>query len=686
MPGAPAPLRRMDTRALEAAMADANVPTLLMVLVHLTGDLRWLEAPYRPTRTRGLDDNATGGLSVQRQNEVRAAAVAAVQAWADGEPIRLTTPDPQLLGRMMTTSVGEPVPAEYGHLLAEEMAAEQAAEHAAEPPAPPEPTDDFTVAVIGAGVSGIMAAVRLRQAGIRFEVFERADDVGGTWLYNGYPGAGVDTPSYLYSYSFQPWDWSTHFGRRDEVLAYLRHTCDRFDLRPRIRLGTSVESATYAADRGQWTVRLRTAGGVSTRRFDAVVSAVGQLNVPNRPDLPGLDEFAGPVFHSSEWPADLDVTGRRVAVVGTGASAMQIVPAIAPTALQVTVFQRSPHWIAPSASYFEAVPPGVHWLIANVPFYHRWYRFRLGWTFNDKVHASLQIDPRWPHPERALNAVNDKHREYFTHYLRDRLAGREDLQEKALPSYPPFGKRMLLDNGWFEAIRRPNVALVTGSATRFTATGVHDDAGREHEADVVVLATGFQARHFLQTLEVRGRSGRALRDVWGDDDARAYLGITVPDFPNLFLLYGPGTSAGSGGSYISIGECQITYVVGLIAALRARGARVAEVRREAHDRYNDRLDEAHARMVWTHPGVSNYYRNAAGRVVTNSPWRFIDYWRLTRRPDLADYAIETDAPARASAPADPVENGRHGHGADPRRRELAPRPVPAVDRVEHADQ
>ncbi|TDB95486.1 NAD(P)/FAD-dependent oxidoreductase [Actinomadura sp. 7K534] len=616
-------------------MADANIPTLLMVLVQLTGDRRWLEPPYRPTRPRGLDDNPTGGLSEHDQATVREAAVDAVLRWRDGAPPALPMPDRDLMSRMMHLSVGEPVPPEYGLLLVDELTPPAAAE-------PPLQEAGFSVAVIGAGVSGLLAAVRLREAGISCTVFERGDEIGGTWYYNGYPGAGVDTPSYIYSYSFFPWDWKTHFGRRDDVLDYLRAMVRHYGLSACIELRTTVSSAVYDAAAQGWSVTTVRDDVSRTRRFDAVISAVGQLNVPAIPELPGLADFRGPVFHSSQWPADLDVTDKRVAVIGTGASAMQIVPAIAPRARHLTVFQRSPHWIAPSTDYFGQVRPTVHFLMTHVPYYRAWYRWRLGWIFNDKAHASLKIDPEWPHPERSLNAVNDRHREHFTNYLREQLAGRPDLQAKALPNYPPFGKRMLLDNGWYAAIRRDNVSLEATHAAALTPSGVQSASGGEHPADVVVLATGFEALKLVQTVEIRGRSGQTLRELWGDDDGWAYLGITTPDFPNLFFLYGPGTSSGAGGSYIFIAECQVNYIVSLLRQMRSRGLAVAEVRREVSDEYNAKLDDAHAGMVWTHPGVRNYYRNNKGRVVTNSPWRFIDYWQMTRSPDLADYETEPD--------------------------------------------
>ena len=637
-----------DDEELRNALADANLPTLIPVLYQLTGDDRWCKEPYRPTRTRGLDDHATGGFSENLQNDIRAAAFDSILDWSRGRAPAVPAPDEETLRGLLTLTMGEPVPHEYARM----MRAEMGFDPVSTPTVAEDQSHDFSVVIIGAGVSGLAAAVSFRAANIRFVVLERDHEVGGVWLENRYPGAGVDTPSYLYSLSFHTRNWTSQFAKRAEVADYLKGVADHYDLRDDIRLGVSVSSAVYDEDGQRWTVIYTDADGTEHRiEANAVISAVGLFNQPAMPKLPGLDIFDGPVFHTARWPDGLDVTGKNVAIIGTGASAMQIVPAIADHVKHLTVFQRSPQWVAPSAAYFQSIPAGVHWLIENVPYYHAWYRFRLAWTFNDKTYASLQIDPEWPHPERALNAINDSHRQYFTSYLTERLGDRTDLVEKSLPTYPPFGKRILLDNGWYDALRKPGVELVTESVEELTAHGVRTSEG-EHLADVVVLSTGFSARRYLGTVDVVGRDGLTLRDVWGDDDATAYLGITNPGFPNLFLLYGPNTNPGAGGSVIFTVECQVRYVVGLITRLLDAGGATVECRPEAHDRYVEQVDEVHSRMIWSHPGMTTYSRNAAGRVVTNSPWRVVDYWAMTQEPDLADYVVEE--PTERSRAAQPT--------------------------------
>ncbi|MQA01266.1 MAG: SidA/IucD/PvdA family monooxygenase [Streptosporangiales bacterium] len=609
-----------------------------MVLFQLSGNRSWLREPYLPTRIPGMSDHDDGGLSPDLQQRVRNAAATAVLAWDQGRPVTVPAPRGDLLTTMLSVCMGEQVAPDFEPMMAEELGFAPARSRVVDT----ERAAGFPVVVIGAGVSGLAATVKLRELGVPVTVLEKNATVGGTWLENRYPGAGVDTPSHLYSFSYFPRRWTAHFAKRDELARYLEEFADHFELWPHIRLRHEVTAIEWDDTAQRWTVTVVGPDG-GTDRFTAraVVTAVGQLNRPAVPDIEGAADFTGPVFHSARWPDGLDVTGKRVAVVGTGASAMQIVPAVADRVASLTVYQRSPQWVAPNANYFEPVSPRKDWLITHVPYYRAWYRVRLAWTFNDKTHASLQIDPDWGLGQHAVNAVNDGHRTYFTRYLMRELDGRPDLQAKTLPDYPPFGKRMLLDNGWFKALRRPNVELVTAPVTRFTRTGVETSDGRKRPADVVVFATGFEARKLLGELGIRGRSGRTLRGVWGDDDAYAYLGITVPDFPNLFLTYGPHTNLGHGGSYITVAECQVRYIVDLVAQMIDTDITSVEPRADVTERYNRDLDDAHARMIWTHPGMDTWYRNRNGRVVTNSPWRIVDYWALTRRADLDDFVVRT---------------------------------------------
>jgi 4-hydroxyacetophenone monooxygenase len=630
-----------DRAQFAEAVALANIPSLLMTLVQLTGETRWMDDPYRPKRGRGMSDNDSGGLPEARQLEIREAALEAILAWRAGRPVAIPVPSSELLVDMLTCAMGETVPAEYGPMIAAQLGLEVVEEHE-----PVQVPDGFEVLIIGAGVSGLCAAVNLQRAGIPFVVVEKSETVGGTWLDNRYPGAGVDTPNHLYSYSFVTYDWSKYFALRDELHSYLEHVADTFGLRPGIRFGTEVVSAAYEEATQTWAVTVRTADGAQeTLHPNVVISGTGIFNPLKFPNIKGLDRFEGPAFHTAQWPTDLDLTGKRVAIIGNGASSMQVGPEIQNTVESLTIFQRSPQWAAPFEQFRKDVPEPVRFLLREVPFYQSWYRVRLGWTFNDRIHPALQKDPDWPHPERAMNAINDGHREYFTQYIVSEVGERTDLLERVVPTYPPFGKRMLMDNGWFRMLTNERVELVTDPIAEIGPDRIIMEDGTEHVADVLVIATGFDVLRFLTSFEARGRSGRTLREVWDDDDARAYLGLAVPDFPNLFILYGPNTQPGHGGSLIFVVEMQMRYIMSVLRQMLDRGIGAVECRRDVHDAYNEGVDRAHENMVWTHPGTQTYYRNPKGRVVVNFPYRNVDLFARTQHADLDDFILFGQKPA-----------------------------------------
>jgi 4-hydroxyacetophenone monooxygenase len=640
-----------DDDQLQAALETAHIPTLLMVLAHYTIDDRWLEPPYTPERSRGLEANDSGGLPPDVQADIRRHAFAVIRDWRDGKIANPPPPSPDRLITMLSVCLGEPVSPEYATMMLEEMSVLPRDVEWSPDVTPP--IADFRVAIIGAGVSGICAAIKLRQAGIAYTVFDKNPSLGGTWFENRYPGCRVDTPSHLYSFSFSPnHDWSNYYARRPEIHEYLVRCAIEYGVVNDIRFSAEVTAASFDDDTGRWTVTVRRADGTEEEHeANAVISAVGQLNRPAVPKIPGAETFTGPAFHTARWPDDVEVAGRRVAVVGTGASAMQVVPSIAEEVSSLTIFQRSPQWAAPNPNYLREVSAEAKVLFNELPYFAEFYRVQLVWRFNDLIHKSLQVDPSWRNP-LSINEVNEGHRQYLTRYIEQELGDRTDLYDVAIPSYPPFGKRMLMDNGWFRTITRPNVRVVTDRIERIEPHGIRTADGEHHPIDVIVYATGFDAHHMLAGVDVRGRDGRSLRDEWGDDDPRAYLGMTVPGFPNLFLLYGPNTNLGHGGTIIFHAECQVRYVVSMLVTMLESGIRSIEVRRDVCDEYNQRVDEAHSKMVWTHPAMETWYRNARGRVVTNSPWRLIDYWKMTREVNLTDYDLEPvvdEAPKEAVA-------------------------------------
>ncbi|EON31315.1 MULTISPECIES: flavin-containing monooxygenase [Gordonia] len=630
------------------ALEGANLPILLGSLALLTGDDRWIEDPFLPTAPPDLGDHDTGGFEAELASRIRREAAAVLRSWRDGDLEVAAPPAPERLSRILSVMLAESLPDDYGQLLGEEMGLYP--RHSEPANTPPQ---DFRVAIVGAGISGLAMAIRLQQAGIDYVLIDKNDDVGGTWHENVYPGCGVDTPSYLYALSFdQNPDWSSYFAPQNELAAYWRALAERHGVLSRTRFATVVDHAEFDSTASRWTLDLRSTvtGDVETLSATAVVSAVGLLNQPSIPDLPGLSDFHGPVLHTAQWDPAVDLRGKRVAVVGTGASAMQFVPAAAEEAAEVRVFQRTPQWAMPHPLKGRAVGETAHWLNKHVPFYLAWYRARLFWRMGDKVWRLLQVDRDYPHLGRAINKGNDRLRAMLTAYIESELAGRPDLLEKSLPDYPPYGKRLLIDAGWFRTIRRDNVDLVTTGIDTVTASGVRTEDGADFDADVLVLATGFKSVDVLGSITVRGRNGQTLREAWGADDGRAHLGITVPGFPNFFCLYGPNTNTGHGGTVIAGTEMQIQYVTALLSAMVDEGLETVEVRPEAFDAYNRELDDALEDTVWHFGGTTTYYRNARGRIVTNSPWRYVDYWRRVHEPDLSEY-VTTRAEATAHQPS-----------------------------------
>ncbi len=627
---------------LQAAVELANIPTLACLLVHLTGQIHWVQGRYIPTRTRGLDDNDSGGLDADVQAEIRRAALDALRDWFAGQPLGLANPSDELLVQMLGISLGETIPPEYAGMIRHELGLAESDDTL------PAPGGDAAAAVpgvraliIGAGISGLCAAINLARAGIPYTIVERHSRLGGVWLENRYPGAACDVPSYLYSFSFAPHDWSRFFAAGGEIHAYLEKVAKDFAIEPHIRFGVEVTEARYDEVTDEWVASLVTQDGKKQAlRANILISAVGAFNKPRFPNVPGLAEFRGPSLHTARWPvAGVDLKGRRVVVIGNGASAMQVVPAIADEVASLTVIQRSPQWAAPFAKFKQPVPSALQWLLREMPLYRLWYRLRLSWAFNDKQYPALQKDPLWKDPARSVNAINDSHRRGLTAYIESEIGAARHLLPQVVPGYPPFGKRMLLDNGWFRTLTRPHVHLVTGAVTRVLPDRVVASDGTEHEADVLIWATGFDVVNFLAPMRVFGREGRELHRDWDGDDARAYLGTVVPGYPNFFCLYGPNTQFGHGGSLITIVERQMHYVMSALRQMFARDIAAIDVRRDIHDAYSAKVDSTHEKMVWTHPGMDTYYRNSKGRVVVNNPFRIVDYWQMSEQANLSEFEL-----------------------------------------------
>lgn len=466
------------------------------------------------------------------------------------------------------------------------------------------------VAIIGAGLGGIAAAVYLKKhARADVVIYEAESSIGGTWYRNRFPGAEVDTPSHMYSYSFRPGDWTRPYAPQAELVRYMEAVVDEYGLADTIRVNTRVSEVRWNETERLWHVQV----DGTEETYDAVVSAVGMLSDPKIPDWPGVEDFAGQLFHSAQWPEDADLVGKRVAVVGTGSTACQIVPSIAPIAGHVTLYQRQPSWVIPKAEnhYSDERRAELRRTIPRLRL-----RFREFWRREKRSFAGRLDVP----DSKADHAARASARGYI-----DRVFGdRPDLRAMVTPDYPYLGKRPVQSSEFYPALLRDDVELVPCAVSRIREHGVEDADGNYREVDVVVAATGFKAAQYLSTLPVFGRDGRSLQDSWAEEP-RAYLGAMVPGFPNFFMLYGPNSN---GFAVLFALEQQSYFAAKTLRRMLRHGGTVVEVKQRAFDRYSRWVDRRLATSSYTR--VANYFTSPSGRVVTQWPAGVTAMWLMAR--------------------------------------------------------
>ena len=626
------------TSEIAAALEQVSIPTLLLSMVHITGDPMFI----RDFAQAGLFLNEVQGfMSEEDKARARAAALTAIVDYRDrGCPTPAPLP-PELITEMLAWAAAEPVDDDNIPLVMEELDLD-GADPRRPAPLDPELARDFRVIVIGCGESGVLAGIRLKQAGIPFEVVEKNGGPGGTWWENTYPGARVDVANHLYCYSFEPSNhWQHFFAEQPELAAYFDDVMTRHGLHSHVRWNTEVVSAVWNESTATWAVTVRSAAGTETLTAHAVISAVGQLNRPNLPDFPGRETFSGPSFHSSAWDHSVDLDGKRVALIGAGASGFQIAPAIAGTVDRLDVFQRTAQWMFPNPMYHEGVPDGVRWAMDHLPYYARWYRFLLMWPGADKGLDAARVDPAYADQDHAVSDINAIARIMFSDWITTQIGDDAELLAKVLPDYPATGKRTLQDNGsWLATLKRPNVNLVRTPIDRVTPRGVVTDDGQTYDADIIVYATGFRATDLLVPMTVTGRGGADLHTEWGQRPF-AHLGITVPKFPNFFLIYGPGTHLAHGGSLIMHSELQMRYISACLDHLVTTRSRWMEPLADPTEAWHRRTQEKIKQTVWAHPAVKHsYFKNSDGEIHTVSPWRLCEYRAALQDPDWSQFHID----------------------------------------------
>lgn len=620
---------------LRANLRQADPGVLVAVLAQLTGDPTVAErfAPKishvpNPPEQAGVTDPETAARLIEE-------IVTAL-----GEPRRpdaVPADDLDLFARIAPIALGGEIGPEYLQLLLEQggfQPSQPVLPRTAKLPA------DFRVVIIGAGIAGITAALACADAGIEYQIIERNDEVGGTWYTTTYPGIGVDTPSAYYSLSRDiNGDWSSYYPQGAEYQAYLVSVADKNDLRRHTRFGTEVEALWWDEGRRQWQIHAVCPDGTRDVSYaNVVIPAAGYLNRPRWPDLPGRETFSGISIHSAQWDRKLDLTGKRVAIIGAGCTAVQIVDACVDQVAHMTVFQRQPHWVAPRRRPSDDVPAYQRWLGTRLPYYANWVRLKSYWGTSDNNYPVILHDEEWAAEHLSISPANDVLLQICLDYI-DRVFGADsELARKVTPDFAPYGKRIIRDpGGYYAALAREHVDVEASEPARVNEAGIVTADGRQIDLDVIVYATGYYL-DFLSTVDIRGRDGKKLTDEWGDAP-RAYRGGMVPGFPNLFISSAPNYSPGHGAGHNFGVEVMVHYVMECLQLLALRKATTLEVTQRAYEDYVARIDATMAGTVWRHtPSAHTYYRSG-GRIVIAFPYRLVDFWHDHRAPAEEDLEL-----------------------------------------------
>jgi 4-hydroxyacetophenone monooxygenase len=636
-PQAAAELLDASDEQLERAVAHAEPMVLRGLLFQLTGDEEVAATPIAvdPTGFQTF-------MMVASEEDVallRRKAVDLLKAHRDAGAPPIDIGPRERLRRSLPLTLGEELDdAEFDFCLEELALDPWARSHTWREPPPPERLEGFSVTVIGAGLGGLNAALMLKRAGIACTMVEKDLGVGGTWWETRYPGARLDTPSRGYTHLFGAhFDYASPFCDAAENQRYFDWVADTYDLRDAISFGTEVRSLTWDEAAAQWEVEALGPEGPRTWRSDAVITAVGFLNRPRLPEIPGMEDFRGGSWHTSRWPADADVAGKRVAVIGTGCTGYQLIPELARTTEHVVAFQRTPQWIFGVPGYLAPFPEEVGWLDRNLPYHTNFMRLRTLGT--GKAFGRLtEIDPGFEDPH-TVSPLNRATRETALAFLHSKVADPE-LRAAMTPEHPPWSARAVMvdrDDCVLDVLGTDAVTLVTSGIRRITRTGIEDGDGTHHEVDVIAYATGFHASEYLFPMTVTGRDGRTLEDLWRVGGSRAHRFCMYPGFPNLWSLYGPNTNGGLGPG--AFHELVTRYALACIERLVLDGVRTVEPAREAYDVFNAEVDARNARRVWSDPRSRSYYWTRHGRSAVMCPFSGPEIFGLLRRPPFDELLL-----------------------------------------------
>jgi 4-hydroxyacetophenone monooxygenase len=626
-----------DPSELRENLMRADAGVLVCVLGQLTGDVSVIDR-FGPRIEYVADPPER--IGVTDRDTMAALADALIDALGTprtADVVEKAT-DRGFFAQLLSTALGSEVDDEQIDLLLE-----QGGFRPSQPTLPRTVTipATTTMAIVGAGIAGIAVALAAAEERVSFQIFDRNHEVGGTWLTTTYPGIGVDTPSAYYSLSREvnP-NWTNYYPQGAEYQKYLVALADKHNLRDHIRFSTEVEALWWDEQRDQWQIHaVDAAGNRDVSYATVVVTAAGYLNRPRWPEVSGRDTFAGVSVHSAQWDSSLDLAAKKVAIIGAGCTAVQIVDACVDEVEHLTVFQRQPHWVAPRKRLSDDVPEHRRYLGGLLPYYANWHRLKSYWATADNNYPIILRDPQWAADHLSISPANDVLLQMCLDYIDRTFGAGTELAKKVTPDFAPYGKRIIRDpGGYYAALTRDHVEVEASEPAEVNARGIVTADGRQIDLDVIIYATGYHL-DFLSTVDIRGRDGRRLADEWGDSP-RAYRGGTVPGFPNLFITSAPNYSPGHGAGANFSMEVLAHYIIESLQLMALRGAATMEVTREAYEKYVTGIDEAMSGTVWCHtPNAHTYYRSSSGRVVVSTPYRLVDLWQQHRAPIEEDFIL-----------------------------------------------
>jgi 4-hydroxyacetophenone monooxygenase len=621
---------------LQRVVDNADLDVLRLTLYQVTGEQALWDVPTERIPMRG-GMYFIPTVAERARPEVKKLAVKLLRALPDQPPP--PPPEKSAARQLMEALTEEPLSDtefEFGY---EQLGFADFPRDVSWTQGRPPSASSFNVAVIGGGISGIATAIQLKRLGIPYTVYERQDGVGGTWCLNTYPEARVDTGIFLYQFTFEKnYPWRHPYATQAEVKEYLEYVAEKYDVLSDFRFGIEITDARWDEGEAKWILQAKSSDGTThEQEVNAIITATGLFSKPKPGAFDGMDEFKGEVCHTASWNPNMEIEGKRVCLVGTGSTGVQISRHLAQHALHLTIIQRTPSWIGPVVGYKREFTPEERWLFDNVPYYWNWYSYQ-AFAAGSMLQAGQEHDFEWQAGGGSISKANDNLRAFLTEYIETKLEGHPDLIEKCTPKYAPLGRRLVVDNGWFETLLRPNVDFVTAGVDRFVPKGIITTEGGLEECEVAVLAIGWETSRYFWPIRFEGRNGLTLEELWSRDGGRSYLGMAMPGFPNLFTLYGPNSAPRAGGAY-SWSEVWSRYSVDAVIKLIESGKRSMEVKADKYSEYNLEIDTVMEGLIWKTQGVGSYQLNEYGRPGFSCPFRIDQYHSHLIEPELNDYEL-----------------------------------------------